>query len=60
MILSPSFSPVNLLTNLYQVTKSEATICNSLRDTFITYIKCPNLQRAITQKLQRAITIFFL
>ena len=31
MILPPSFSTVNLFTNLYQLTKSEATSCNSFQ-----------------------------
>ena len=56
MISPPSFTPVNLLTNLYQVTQSEATSSNSFRDIFITNFRCPSLQRAINRKLQRAIT----
>ena len=56
MVSPPSISIVNLLTNLYQVTKSETTSCNSFRDTFITNFRCQSLQTAITRGLQRAKT----
>ena len=56
MIAPLSFSPGTLLTNHYQPTKSEATSCYCYRDIFITIVLCPNSQRAITWKMQRAIT----
>ena len=46
----PSCSPGNLFIILLQLTKSEATSCNSLQDIFIGSFQCPNLQRALTQK----------
>ena len=46
----PSCSPGNLFTILLQLTKSEATSCNSFQDIFIGSFRCPNLQRALTQK----------
>ena len=49
----PSCSPGNLFTILIQLTKSEATSCNSFQDIFIGSFRCPNLQRALTQKLQK-------
>ena len=35
-ISTPSLSPGNIHSNLYQLTKYEATSCNSFRDVFIT------------------------
>ena len=52
----PSCSPVNLFTILLQLTKSEATRCNRFQDIFIGSFRCPNLQRAFTQKNANAIT----
>ena len=48
----PSFSAGNLVTILFQLTKSEATSCNTFRVIFIGSFRCPNLQRALTQKCQ--------
>ena len=44
------FSPGNLLTIFYQLTKFEAPSCNIFLDFFITGFQCSNLQREITQK----------
>ena len=53
-------SPGNLLTILNQLTESEAYSCNIFRDIFITSFLCLNLQRALTQNMQRPIIrIFF-
>ena len=49
----PSCSPGNLFTILLQLTKSEATSYNSFQDIFIGSFRCPNLQRALTKKMQR-------
>ena len=50
-------SPGNLLTIIYQLTKSEATSFNGFRDIFIASFLCPNVQSVITQeKMQRAMT----
>ena len=46
----PPCSADNLFTILLQLTKSEATSFNSFREIFITSFRCPNLQRALTQK----------
>ena len=46
----------NLLTILLQLTKSEATSCNSFQDIFIGSFGCPNLQRVLTQKNAKVIT----
>ena len=58
----PSCSPGNLFTILLQLTKSEATSCNSFRDILVGNFRCPNLQRALTQKNAKTITYkkFFL
>ena len=55
-MISPSFSPGNLLTILYQLTKSQVTSCKSFQNIFIKSFRCQNLQRAITRK---NIYIFF-
>ena len=68
LVCPPFFSPGNLFINRFQLTKSEATSCkstscNSFRDILIGSFRCPNLQRALTQKMQRTITkknFFFL
>ena len=49
----PSCSPGTLFTIFLQVTKLEAISCNSIQDIFIGSFRCPNLQRALTQKMQR-------
>ena len=46
----PSCSPGNLFTILLQLTKSEATSCNSFQDIFTGSFQCPNFQRALTKK----------
>ena len=60
----PSCPPGNLFTILLQLTKSEATSCNSFQDIFIGSFRCPNLQRAFAQTNAKVITkkrnIFFL
>ena len=43
------FSPGYLLSIFYQLTKFEATCCNSFRDFFTISFQCQNLQRAITR-----------
>ena len=43
-------SPGNLVTILYQLTKSQATSCNGFRDILITSFLSPNLQKAIPRK----------
>ena len=48
----PSCSPGILFTILLQLTKSRATSCNGFQDIFIGRFWCPNLQRALTQKMQ--------
>ena len=48
--LSTILSPGNLFIILFQLTKSEATSCNSFGDIFVGRFRCPNLQRALTQK----------
>ena len=48
----PFCSPDNLFTILLQLTKSEATSCNSFQDIFIGSFRCPNLQRALTKKIK--------
>ena len=50
-----SCSPGNLFTILLQVTKSEATSCNSFQDIFIGSFRCPNLQKALSKKNEKAI-----
>ena len=50
-----SCSPGNLFTILLQLTKSEATNCNSFQDIFIGSFRCPNLQRALTKKNAKTI-----
>ena len=49
----PSCSPGNLFTTFLQLIKSEATSCNSYLDIFFGSFRCSNLQRALTQKMQR-------
>ena len=49
LLCPPSFSQGNLFIILYQLTKSEATSCNSFGDIFVGSFRCPNLQRALTQ-----------
>ena len=55
-MISPSFPPRKLFFILYQLTKSKATSFNSFQDILITSFRCPNLQREITRKMQRAIS----
>ena len=58
----PSCSPGNLSTIRLQLSKSEATSCNSFQDIFIGSFRYPNLQRALTKKNAKVITkkkIFF-
>ena len=55
LVCPSSCSPGNLFITLFQLTKSEATSCKSFQDIFIGSVRCPNLQRALTQKMQRAI-----
>ena len=44
------FSPIDLLIILYQLTKFEATSCNTFQDIMITNFQSPNLQREIIKK----------
>ena len=44
------FSPINLLIILYQLTKLEASSCDSFRDIMIINFQSPNLQREIIRK----------
>ena len=48
--LPPSFSPCNHFIILFQLTKSEVTGCNSFGNIFIGSFRCPNWQRALTQR----------
>ena len=56
-----TFHKLNLLnkTFFFQLTKSEATSCNSFKEIFVGSFRCPNLQRALTQKNAREDNIFF-
>ena len=45
-----SFSPIDLLIILYQLTKFEAPSCNTFRDIMITNFQRPYLQREIIKK----------
>ena len=50
LVCLPSFLPGNLFIILFQLTKSEATCCNSFGYVFVGSFRCPNLQRALTKK----------
>ena len=50
IILFFKFSPGYLLIIFYQLTKFEATCCNSFWDVLTTSFQCQNLQRAVTRK----------
>ena len=56
LISPPFFSPINLLTSLYQVTKSETSSCNIFEICLLQILDVQICKKAITQKLQRAIT----
>ena len=45
-----TFSSINFLIILYQLTKFEAPSCYSFRDIMITNFQSPNLQREIIRK----------
>ena len=52
----PSCSPGNIYTVLLQLTKSEATSCNSFQDIFIGSFRCPNCKGLLLKKNAKAKT----